>query len=344
MIRKIVLSMLGLGMLAAGPAMATSVSTSPSTTNNVVTSQVSTQSSQQTGGIIANAVSGAIGGGGGAGTVGTSFLNSRDAGRAGGAGDKRWGVFLQGAFTNIENNQAGVQFDGNLYNLVGGIDYLVNDRLVVGLALGYETSDIDTTFNRGTIESDGFTIAPYLGFSLSKNWSIDLSGGYSDISYDTTRNSSAVRGSFDGERWFVAANLNGNYAMNRWRLMPKVGVLYFEEDQDRPVETGAGAINTGTGSTVKLGRIYAGGRVGYAFNAVTPYVKLIGEYDFERPNSVAIGNGTFTNDDELGAQTGLGMMFRASNSVSGQLEASYDSLGRSDLDVYTISARMRVQF
>lgn len=371
MIRKLFFGLVGVGMLAAAPAFAQSsatsgdASTNPVIANNAVASVAAPAASTATVGLIGNAAAGAIGGGFSGGGVGggvgggggfapaggggatpaggsgpQSFLNSRDAGRAGGAGDKRFGAWLQGAYSTVDNTQVGLQFDGSVYNLVGGLDYMVNDKVVVGVALGYEMLDITTAFNAGSIEADGFGVTPYIGIALTNAWSLDAAAGYTWLSYDTKRNTN-ITGSYDAERWFVASNLTGNYASGRWRLMPKVGVLYLEEESDSYRDSTGGAL---VGSVTKLGRISAGGRVGYAFDSVMPYFKLMGEYDFEKNGSVRLANGTFSHDDDMGGQVGVGFDFYGSNTLSGNVEASYNSLGRTDLDVWTTTARLRVKF
>lgn len=360
MIRKLFLSLAGVGMLAAAPAFAASDVSSGNASNNPVAASlaVSTATAPAAAGatvsIVGNAVGGAItpgpvgggtGGGGltpGAATGGTpqSFLNSRDAGRAGGAGDKRFGAWMQGAYSTVDNTQVGLQFDGSVYNLVGGIDYLVSDKVVLGVAFGYEALDITTAFNAGSIESNGFGVTPYFGIALNNTWSIDAAAGYTWLNYDTVRNTN-ITASYDAERWFVASNLTGNYASGRWRLMPKVGVLYLEEKADGYRDSTGGVL---PGSTTKLGRVSAGGRVGYAFDSVMPYFKLMGEYDFEKNGAVRLANGTFSHDDDMGGQVGIGFDFYGSNTLSGNVEASYNSLGRTDLDVWTTSARLRVKF
>ncbi len=363
MIRKLFFGLVGVGMLAAAPAFAQSSATSGDASNNptianaAVASQTASAASTATVGIVSGAAGGAVSGGlvggggggftpaGGGGAPSTgggpqSFLNSRDAGRAGGAGDKRFGAWMQGAYSTVDNTQVGLQFDGSVYNLVGGLDYMVNDKVVVGVALGYEMLDITTSFNAGSIEADGFGVTPYIGISLTNAWSLDAAAGYTWLSYDTKRNTN-ITASYDAERWFVASNLTGNYASGRWRLMPKVGVLYLEEESDAYRDSTGGSLE---GSVTKLGRISAGGRVGYAFDSVMPYFKLMGEYDFEKNGSVRLGNGTFSHDDDMGGQVGIGFDFYGSNTLSGNVEASYNSLGRTDLDIWTTSARLRVKF
>ena len=366
MIRKFIFGLAvagfaSIGLLASTSAFAASdVSNSGTKSNQVTTSIVAPIASSQASTIISSAATGgfSIGGTGGfspsGGTGGftpggggasapansTSFLNSREQGRAAGNGDKRWGAWMMGAYSSVENTQSGVQMDGNVYNLVAGLDYMVTDRMVAGITLGYETLDLDTTFNRGKVESNGFSVIPYVGYQINNTWSADLAGGMSWVNYDVTRNTN-VTGSYDAERWLVTANLNGNYGFGRLRVMPKVGVLYLEEKGDAYRESTGGAVD---GSKTKLGRLTAGGKVGYAFNSVMPFVKLIGEYDFEKNDPTLISPGRFTHDEDFGAQVGGGFDFYGSSVLSGTVEGAYLSAGREDLNVWTVSARLRAKF
>lgn len=351
MLRKVAFGLVGLGMMASGAAMAASdVSNSGTAQNQVVTAQTAPIASAQTASIISGAIGNAIGGGGFGGGFGggavpgpTSYLDSRDTGRNAGASDKPFGLWIQGAYTSIDNGQVGASADGDVINVVTGFDYKLNDRLVIGVAGVYETMDIDTgaLSGRGNLQADGIGIAPYLGFKLTDRWTASLSGAYSWLDYDTKRTNNTISGSFDATRWFLNGALNGAYSMGKMRLMPQVGVLYLEEDQDGYTDS-SGTVNAG--NTIKLGRLYAGGRVGYAMGTMMPYFKLVGEYDFEHPDALAIGNGTFTNDDDFGAQVGLGVDFFSTGPLSGTVETSYNSLGRDDLDVWSVMGRMRLRF
>jgi outer membrane autotransporter protein len=352
MLRKVALGLMGLGMMVSGTAFAASdVSNSGSGQAQAVTAIVAPIASSQTASLIAGGISNAIGGGFGGGFVDsgnrapnqTTYLDSRDTGRNAGAADKPFGVWIQGAYSSIENGQVGAGADGSAVNLVSGFDYKLNDRLVIGVAGIYETVDIDTSAltGRGNVQSDGFGLSPYIGYQLTPRWTASVNASYNWLNYDLTRANNTISGSYDATRWTVNAALNGAYSSGNIRLMPQIGVLYLEEEADAFTESN-GQVNAS--NTVKLGRLSAGGKVGYATGTMMPYFKLIGEYDFEHPDALAIGNGTFTNDDDVGGKIGLGVDFFSAGPFSGNIEGSYDSLGRTDLDVWTISGRLRMRF
>ncbi|MBP6819573.1 MAG: autotransporter outer membrane beta-barrel domain-containing protein [Ferrovibrio sp.] len=268
-------------------------------------------------------------------------MNSRESGRAAGAADKRFGAWLQGDYTSLEYNRTVLAFDGSAYSMLAGLDYKASDRLLLGVSLGYESADITTTYNAGTLEGTGFGVTPFMGFALNNTWSLSAYANYTMLEYDMTRTSNTVRGSYDATRWFVGGGLDGNYAVGRFRLMPTVGVLYLEEKSDAYREsTGANV----AGSTTKLGRLSFGGSVGYAFENLMPYVKLVGEYDFEHPDEVSIGNGQFTQVETFGGQAAIGVRFLGASGMSGHIEGGYKSLGREDLNVWSVGGRVRMAF
>jgi len=268
-------------------------------------------------------------------------MNSRESGRAAGAADKRFGAWLQGDYTSLEYNRTVLAFDGTAYSMLAGLDYKATDRLLLGVALGYESADITTTYNAGTLEGTGFGITPFMGFALNNTWSLSAYANYTMLEYDMTRTGNTIRGSYDATRWFMGGGLDGNYAVGRFRLMPTVGVLYLEEKSDAYREsTGANV----AGSTTKLGRLSFGGSVGYAFESLMPYVKLVGEYDFEHPDEVSIGNGQFTQVETFGGSAAVGVRFFGASGVSGHVEGGYKSLGREDLNVWTVGGRVRMAF
>ncbi|MDZ7737050.1 MAG: autotransporter outer membrane beta-barrel domain-containing protein [Gammaproteobacteria bacterium] len=86
------------------------------------------------------------------------------------------------------------------------------EAALFGIAIGYEHTDIDTGFNRGNVESDGFTIAPYAGFLLDDLLSVDATLGYTRIDVDQFRTDPAsgarITSGTISDRWFASANMN----------------------------------------------------------------------------------------------------------------------------------------
>lgn len=365
-------SLLVLGVAAAQPAFAASdVSNNQATANQAVASVAAPVASAQTasliGAAVGNAIGGSIGGGGGftvpagggfspggsggfapagsGGGVGTpapgpQSFNTRQIGAAAGSEPTKFGTWVNGTYSHLDKSEASLAMKGDIYNVVGGADYKFTDRLLGGMAVGYENVDITTSFNSGKYKGHGVTVAPYAGYEITPNWAADLSVGYSWLRYDTTSNVSTT-GSFDATRWFASANLNGNYGYDHWVFQPKVGVMYLNEDQDGYTDSSNTA---NASSTIKFGRATAGSKIGYNLGMVTPFVKAYGQWDFKQPDHVLKANGQYSNIDDVGGVVGGGLDFLINDSVSGTVEGSYDSIGRSNLDTWTANAKIRVKF
>ena len=343
-------------MFASGPALAQSSVSSGGGANTLVSAGATAAAASQTGGIIAGAVGGAIGGGvAPAGPVvqnldgrfasrSTPYFSSRAlAGKSAGK-QPRAGFWVLGGYTSVDNDEAGGKFDGDIINVLAGLDYKpakFNGKMVVGIAAGYEDVDINTAFNTGTFEGSGFTIAPYFGYQLHKNWSIDGSGGIAFLEYDTSRTSNAVKGNFDGLRAFGAVNLTGNYQRKKWRFTPKVGVMGLWEEQDAYTETGTSTATVGK-TRIHLIRINIGGEVGYRIKKVEPFVSARLQYDPDRNSPVTLTTGLVASDDDIGAVFGGGLNINGKK-VSGQLKYETQQI-KNDLTTHSFTGRVRFNF
>jgi outer membrane autotransporter protein len=256
------------------------------------------------------------------------------------------GVWLQGAYTYVDNSETGGQFDGDVFNILVGIDHKparFNNRLVVGVAAGYETMSIDTKFNAGTFDGDGFTVAPYIGYIVTPNVAVDLALGAAILDYDNKRTTGGtVTGSFDAKRYFAAGNVTGNFqAYNgKVRLSPKAGLLALLEDQDSYTDS----VGTAVPSTkIHLGRAMFGLEAGYnAGNGIEPFVGVTGNWDFNRNSPVTLVGGKTASDDEFSATFRAGLNIRRGN-ISGMLAGETNQL-KNDIETYSVMGRIRLDF
>lgn len=334
--------------LIAAPAAvhATSVATNQGVANSYVTQSAAPTAASQSATIIANNVTGALGGGGASGPslTQTDYFNLRDQFGKSAAGDRpmRFNAWASAGYSGIDANDRGGEFDGRVINVVGGFDYKFTDRLLAGLTVGYENTDIDTTFNRGTFEGDGITVGPYIGFTLTRNWRFNALATYTWLDYDVRSGTAGTTGSFDASRVTGAANLSGDYRWNKWLFGPSAGVLWMRETQENYRDSAGNAVD---GDDIYLGRVSFGGTIGYDFGRIRPYAKALGEYDFDHEAAVDLGNGRKASDDRAGAVVGGGVnVALIPNRLGAGIEGTYNTLGRENLDVYTVRGRLELKF
>ncbi len=275
----------------------------------------------------------------------------RPAGLA--AGDEAaspWSVWGDYAYTSADNDLASTAFESDLHNFFLGADYTPVERIVVGIGFGYETTDVDTDFNIGEQEIDGYTIAPYLGYAFNDILSIDISGGWSDVDLEQNRTDpntlTIIRSDSDAERWFVAGNINALYEYQQWIFTGRLGVLYTQEDQDGFTETATVPFTTAAvipSQTVDLGQFQAGLELARVMGDWEPYAAASMEYDFEREDILLNAGLPQPDNDELGFRPGVGLRYYGMYGITGAL--NWQALvARDDFFSHTVDLTLRVEF
>ena len=264
-------------------------------------------------------------------------------GMSAGGGDGRLGVWVSGGWIGVEDDLVSTAYDGDVFSMLFGGDYQFNDRFLGGVAIGYESADIDTTFNTGNVSSNGWTIAPYAGYVLNRYFTMDVSAGYSFVDYDLMRTNAAgttVTGGFESNRWFVAGAVNGYYSVNKILLTGRLGYSYTRESQDGFTESDT-TINSSRDVTV--GSIRVGGTMGYDLGKVQPYLTTTYVYDAQL-TKVAVGAGQAQPaNDRSGIDFGGGLRFALSDRVTGGIEGT-THLARDNFDSTSVSGNLRIKF
>lgn len=275
-------------------------------------------------------------------------LDSRSGsiGRSAGGNLGGWGFWLSYSRSTFDADlpiNSGVQpiasYDATQNSALFGADRLFGDRWVLGLAVGLEDSNIDTAYNGGDNESDGYTIAPYAAFLINNVFSIDATAGYTDLSYDTRRidniSGGTISADFDADRWFAAANLNARVQHNKWLFGGRIGILYTEETQDGYTETGPNTARTIAERKIDLTQLVVGVNAGYSFGRFEPFVSLYYLNDLSRDDGVGAGGlpanvGDTQPEDDDEFQAGMGFRYFG-DVLSASLEWN-NTIGRNKFD------------
>lgn len=309
--------------------------------------------STQTAKLVGNRISAALSGSQPTMKVAANGFNA-STGLSGGDMSGKAGVWASGSWTGVEDNNTATAFDGDILVGLVGADYQVTPSVVVGLSVGYEDIDIDTQYNGfagqdGSLEGDGYTIAPYVGVQLTEILTADLTAGYSDLEYDTLRfdpsTGNRITGSTDADRYFVSAGLSGHHALpNDWMAKIRGSVFYASEDKDAFTETESTGATIAVGDEeTELGQLSLDTRWVYeAHDVIKPYALIGAEYDFVK-DDVTVAAGQSVADDDFGAKFGAGFNVKLGDNVTGGIEA-YTVEFREDYDEYTATANLRVNF
>lgn len=271
------------------------------------------------------------------------MLQGGDSAAAGDDFDIPWGSWISYSHSDYEDDFVSTAFEAKRNNLTVGIDFSPWDHIVAGISLGYENNDIDTTFNGGNMDSDMFTVAPYIGGLINDTFSVDFSAGYSTIGIDQFRTQAGARitSSVDAVRWFVAGNLNANREFGNWFLSGRAGLLYANEEQDAFAESAGGAANPAR--SFELGQLRIGGDIAYSWGAFETFATAVYAFDYSR-DDIIVGAGipqpANDNDD---VSVGLGIRWYGDTGISAAVEWS-SVLGREDFDDSTYSFLLRADF
>ena len=262
----------------------------------------------------------------------------------------RASVWASMAWSTFDEDHPTIAFNGDSISGFLGGDYLFTDRLIAGLAVGAENTDVTSTFNAGGSNSDGITGLGYAAFVLNRYLSADASFGYTGV-YDIDQRRTAlglpITGSTDGWRWFGAANINGTYTIDGWTASANAGYLRSSSHTDGFTESNGNVVPSGN---TELGQVRVGGRVSYSLPAlqpnlprITPFVSGLFEWDHDRTKiSVAQGQAV-PPDDRTDFVVGGGLNFAFSDRISGGIEAT-TVLGRANFNATTVSGNIRFVF
>ena len=264
-------------------------------------------------------------------------------GKAAGGATRNFGIWANVANTWVRNSQPGAEFNGPVTALTGGLDYRFENSLLLGIAGTFEHSSISTLFNNGNQTSNGGVITAYAAYRLTQNFSIDGEFGHGWIVYNGLH--SGVANTYNGDRWFGAANIKGSTAIDAWRLVGTVGYFHVSEVQDAFTETNGNAVPS---LMPYLGQIRVKGQVGYqldtSIGSFTPFASARLEYDVTHSAAPVINSaGQRAARSEFGTTFGIGVSAELGDYTSLSVEGRASAF-RQYFEAYGINATLRIRF
>jgi outer membrane autotransporter protein len=252
------------------------------------------------------------------------------------------GLWVSASASALDNTFISTEYDGGLFLGMIGYDYRINKRLLLGAALGYESTDIDTRFNNGTVQSNAFTVSPYAAFRICDYLSIDVILSYSFLDYDTTRPTflGQATGGYDADRYMVSSNLNYYYLTGNWNFNARFGYMYTKEDADGFTESNLNRVQS---EDTKIGEFQIGGKIGYFINKFELFIGAYYIYDNTMTKTkVLVGQRRPSNDkSEVEAIAGINLF--ANDTVNLSAEVS-TSMGRDDVDNTSVLVNVSFAF
>lgn len=251
-------------------------------------------------------------------------------GMAAGNATEKWNVWgaISGDNTRYDGGTIPTRFSADATNTVLGADYTLTPTLALGLSTAFDNVTGSSTVGAGAAAAkyriDGYTIAPYLGWQINQDWSLDATMGWGQGSYSGSSTANP-------DRFFYGSNLNYTRWFGNWQVTGKGSYLHGEE-------------KFSAASTNEIGQWRLGAQAGYWMNGVMPYLGLSYSTDNRSTTNAA---GAASTTDDLGKNAllwSVGANFISlKNSLTGGIAYSAES-GRDHSKHDTLMANINYRF
>lgn len=262
--------------------------------------------------------------GGGLAYQGNSGFNY--SGGAAGDGSSPWGFFINGLYATTDRdttiNESG--FEADDFGVTAGIDYAMNEQLIIGAAFGFKNSDADIDNRGGNLDTDSYSFFGYFSYYPSEFWYVDAMLGYTmndheqdrTVAYTiggpgsglgaTTRTiSNAALSETDSDEFSFSFTVGHNINLTNFHVNPFARFDYADIEIDGFTETMRDTNAFGSGLALIIDEqefesvtIALGTDIGteWQVGGTTLYPTFTAEYvhEFENENAPIVGR--FVND------------------------------------------------
>jgi outer membrane autotransporter protein len=230
----------------------------------------------------------------------------------GGLLDSRLGLWLRGnySFGDKEGTLADHGFDAEQWGVIGGADFRVSPRHVVGAAFGYGRTGVD--FNpsgSGDLDTRAMTAALYATTYSKRGFYIDAVVNYLRASYDSRRRIAfteggrlidvTAAGDTVGATLGAAVTVGFDWSLHGFTIAPSLGYNYLGTGIDRFREHGAAGLDLAFQEQDYVsGTANAGLRLSYAWRTAIGVLQpqIRGEYIREFMDDTETFSVRFAND------------------------------------------------
>lgn len=136
----------------------------------------------------------------------------------------KFDVWTEGQISRFKYTEG----DGSFGVLHIGMDYLFRPKLLVGLSVQGDWTDLEDSAPGSEAEGVGFLVTPYLTTELSDNFYVDARAGWGKVENKISPYGT-YRDSFDSERWLATAALIGIWQIQKTRITPEARLSYYKE-------------------------------------------------------------------------------------------------------------------
>jgi len=296
-------------------ALALSDPTQAKNSTNSVMSILGPATSSQSSGAISGAVGSAVGGAGSNSPTGQTTVRFGLSGQAAAAGGPKWNGWV--AYSQSKVGYTPVGASGTVDVAVAGIDYLISNMVVAGVAVAGDRSRVNTAFNAGSISGNGYTISPYFGIALNREFTVDGTIGFGRGNVDLNAGGAGT-GSFKDRRTISSVGLTyRKQSSGPWLISGRGALLNTSSKLGAYTLSGGGSVQD---TTVNVTQLRLSGQLGYRAGIFTPYVGLTYIYDIHRPTDPGVPGQPAPSNDRDGWAPSIGLRFNSAGALYGGIQ------------------------
>ena len=249
-------------------------------------------------------------------------------------------LWVEGTYARVNNASS----KNDLALVFAGIDYTINEDLIVGLMGQYDWADEEDRREQASISGEGWMVGPYMVARLSDKLIFDSRVAWGRSTNDVSP-FNTYTDEFKTDRWLLKGQLTGDLYVDDWNFNPGLAVIYFEDEQK--AYTDSLGINI-SGQTVSLGRATFGPQFSKSFKyggtQIRPSFEVRGVWDFDQADILIIDTGLAQSTDSLRARSeaGLTTIFESGTTLS--LDGFYDGIGASNFEAYGFKINLGLTF
>lgn len=232
--------------------------------------------------------------------------------------DTRVTFWTEGRVTLFDDD---VTDNGRFGVVHAGVDYLVNDRVLLGFSAQVDWLSQDNANNNGGLNGVGWLAGPTVTVQVQDNFYVDLTAALGQ-SYNDINPLGTYTDAFNTNRLFLSGGLIGDFEYGLYTILPSVSFSYIVEEQKAYTDSNAALV---AAQTLSQGEVRFGPRVARTFaleggDSLSTFAEFNGVYTFGDAGNYADGSLAadmigFTGATELGAtyatRFGLALTFAA---------------------------------
>lgn len=249
-------------------------------------------------------------------------------------------------YFDINDNRYNIDVSGTIAEIRFGLDRMVSDNLLIGIAGGVEKLESDGYGGTISVEQTGVFIGPYIGYRFGEMSVFDIWAGYTFGEGESRI--SLLEGDFDADRVFVTANLTSQFSTeNKINFRPKLSFYYgktkvenYSLYLDPEKYNGIGGRLSVDDFDANYGVLELSSEVNHMFKSsentyTLPFFRLGISYAFERPNDGMLITPELTEEEtsEVLGNCHIGVRMLMYKKFAIEVRAGYYGIGESDFDV-----------